>query len=121
MPYLDPMRFNHIGIPTTATMPGMTYLAAYKFACTDHLSNPFGIQWMKYDDDCPLPDLVKRLPHVAFEVEDLDAALRGRKVIIAPNSPSAGVTVAFVEEAGAPVELMHYEKMTMGRPGLSAR
>jgi hypothetical protein len=115
------MRFNHIGIPTTVTMPGMTYLPTLKFACTDHLSNPFGIQWMKYDDDCPLPDLVKKLPHVAFEVEDLDAALSGRKVIIAPNSPSAGVTVAFVEEAGAPVELMYYDKMTMSRPTGVAR
>jgi len=43
---------------------------------------------------------------VAFEVENLQEAIRGRKVIIEPNSPSPGVLVAFIEEAGAPVELL---------------
>ena len=42
--------------------------------------NPHGIQWMRYDEDCPLPDLVRRLPHVAFEVDDLEAALEGQEV-----------------------------------------
>jgi methionyl-tRNA synthetase len=36
-------------------------------------------------------------------------ALVGKKVIIAPNSPSPGVLVAFIEEAGAPVELLQFE------------
>ena len=48
------------------------------------------------------------LPHVAFEVDDLNAALAGHKVIIQPNSPSEGLLVAFVEVNGAPVELMQY-------------
>jgi hypothetical protein len=104
------MRFNHLGIPTKTTMPGMTYLPARKFACTDPLSNPYGIQWMKYDDDCPVPEIVRKLPHLAFEVDDLDAALVGRKVIVAPNSPVPGVTAAFIEEAGAPVELIRYKR-----------
>jgi len=32
----------------------------------------------------------------AFEVDDLQAALGGHRVIIEPNSPSIGVTVAIV-------------------------
>jgi hypothetical protein len=48
---------------------------------------------------------VKTVPHVAFEVDDLAAALDGQQVIIAPNSPSRGVTVAFIEVCGVPVEL----------------
>jgi hypothetical protein len=46
---------------------------------SDHLSNPFGIQWQRYWDDAPYPDLVKTVPHVAFEVDDLAAALEGQK------------------------------------------
>jgi hypothetical protein len=65
---------------------------------------------MRYDPVCPLPDLVKSLPHVAFEVDDLVAELVGREVIIEPNSPSAGVLVAFVLEDGAPVELMQFDE-----------
>lgn len=49
----------------------------------------------RYWPDAPYPELVKRVAHVAFEVDDLDAALQGRKVIIAPNCPSKGVRVAF--------------------------
>jgi hypothetical protein len=32
------------------------------------------------------------------------------KVIIAPNSPSLGVTVAFIEDNGAPVEFLQIDK-----------
>ncbi len=76
---------------------------------TDHKNNPFGIQWQRYWKDAPYPELVKAVPHVAFEVDNLDAALRGQRVIIQPNSPGEGVTVAFIEVNGAPVELMQYD------------
>ncbi len=76
---------------------------------SDHQNNPFGIQWQRYWDDAPYPDLVKTVPHVAFEVDDLSAALQGQRVIIEPNRPSLGVTVAFVEVNGAPVELMQID------------
>jgi hypothetical protein len=49
------------------------------------------------------------VPHVAFEVDDLTAALEGQHVIIKPNSPSRGVLVAFIEVSGAPVELMQID------------
>ena len=75
---------------------------------SDHENNPFGIQWQRYWDNAPYPDLVKTVPHVAFEVDDLDAAIEGQNVIIPPNSPSKGLLVAFVEVNGAPVELMQY-------------
>jgi hypothetical protein len=67
---------------------------------------------MRYDSDSPLPDVVRRLPHVAFEVDDLAAELVGRDVIIEPNSPSDGVLVAFVLEDGAPIELMQFRDLS---------
>ncbi|MHB8095888.1 MAG: hypothetical protein ACYDH0_13220 [Candidatus Aminicenantales bacterium] len=104
------MKYNHLGIPTQTPRPGETYLEKYRFACTDHESNPFGIQWMRYEKDCPLPELVKTVPHVAFEVDDLEQALADREVIIPPNSPSPGVLVAFIVCDGAPVEFLQYLK-----------
>jgi hypothetical protein len=101
-------RYHHVGIPTSRPVPGMCRLDHLRIACTDHESSAFGIQWMMYDADCPLPRLVREVAHVAFEVDDLEAALVGRKVIIPPNSPSAGVLVAFIEEDGAPVELLQF-------------
>jgi catechol 2,3-dioxygenase-like lactoylglutathione lyase family enzyme len=102
-------RYNHIGIPTDAPRAGEVYLERYGVHCTDPESNSFGVQWMRYDRGCPLPELVKTVPHVAFEVDDLAAELAGREVIIQPNSPSDGVRVAFVLEEGAPVELMQFD------------
>lgn len=55
---------------------------------------------MKFDPDCPLPELVKTVPHVAFVVDDLNAAIAGKEILIAPNSPAEGVTVAFIVDHG---------------------
>jgi hypothetical protein len=103
------VKFDHIGIPTTEPFDGEIPLPHLKITVSDHQNNPFGIQWQRYWDGAPYPDVVKTVPHVAFEVDDLDAAIADHDVIIQPNSPSPGVLVAFVEVNGAPVELMQID------------
>lgn len=49
---------------------------------------------MRYESDCPLPELAKLVAPVAFEVDVLAAALAGHGILIAPNRPSPSVTVA---------------------------
>ncbi len=104
------MKYNHIGIPTTASFDGEIPLPHLKMTVSDHKNNPFGIQWQRYWDDAPYPELVKTIPHVAFEVDDLAAAMDGQRVLIEPNSPSAGVLVGMIEVNGAPVELMQVDR-----------
>jgi hypothetical protein len=104
------MKYHHIGIPTTQPVPGEVYLPEYKVYHTGYENSEFGIEWMRYEDGCDLPELVKTVPHVAFEVDDLYEAIRGRKVIIPPNSPSEGNLVAFIEENGAPIEMIQCRK-----------
>ena len=72
-------RYHHLGIPTADDVAGGTYLPHLKMTVSDDTATPYGIQWMRFDEDCPLPHLVKRVPHVAFEVDDLKAAIRGKK------------------------------------------
>jgi hypothetical protein len=103
------MKFDHIGIPTEEGFEGEIPLPHLKMTVSDHQNNPFGIQWQRYWEDAPYPDLVKTVSHAAFEVDDLSAALEGQHVIIEPNSPSEGVLVAFIEVNGAPVELMQID------------
>ena len=69
----------------------------------------YRIEWMRFEPGCPLPEIVQNIPHVAFTVDDLEEAIKDKKVIIEPNSPSEGVEVAFIEDNGAPVELMQYK------------
>ncbi len=102
-------RYHHIGIPTDQPMAGECYLEQLKMHAAGFEESRFGVEWLRFDHDCPLPELVKTVPHVAFVVEDLAAALEGEKVIIPPNSPSPGVTVAFIEHQGAPVEFLEFD------------
>jgi hypothetical protein len=71
---------------------------------------------MRFDPDAPYPEAVKTIPHVAFEVDDLATALVGQEILIPPNSPSAGVSVAMILDHGAPIELMEFSP-TQGLQG----
>jgi hypothetical protein len=112
------LRYHHLGIPTSEEFAGSQYLPALKMTVSDHTATPYGIQWMRFDDDCTFPELVKRFPHVAFEVDDLREAIRGKKVIIEPNEPAPGTLVAFIEEAGATIEFLQFSRKGAPKPPL---
>lgn len=79
------MKSNHIGIPVVGNFEGEIDLPHLKMTVSDHKNNPYGIQWQRYWDDAPYPELVKKIPHVAFVVKDIQAELVGKNVIIEPN------------------------------------
>jgi hypothetical protein len=101
-------RYHHIGIPTTEAKPGETHLKHLKLFVVSHEKSEFGVEWMRFEADAAVPDLVRQVPHVAFEVADLASELAGREILIPPNSPSDGVRVAFIVENGAPIELLEF-------------
>ncbi len=100
------LKYNHLGIPTSIKRPGERYLPEFRMYVSGCEESAYRIEWMRFEAGCPLPEIVQTVPHVAFEVDDLAEAIRGRNVIIEPNSPSDGIEVAFIEDNGAPVELM---------------
>lgn len=108
---IDPKyRYHHIGIPTSIPRKGEHYLPDFGMYHQGYEQSKFGIEWIRFDESSLLPDLVKEVAHVAFEVDDLDEAIRGLEILIQPNSPSDGVKVAFVLENGAPVEILQFKK-----------
>jgi hypothetical protein len=106
------LKYHHLGIPTTVKKPGERYLPEYKVYVSGYEESDYKIEWMRYEPDCPLPDIVRSIPHIAFEVKNLREAIKGKKVIIAPNNPSEGVQVAFIEENGAPIEFIQLKHAT---------
>ncbi len=102
-------RYHHIGIPTKTPRPGERYLAGLKMYVSGFESSPYGIQWMRFDADSRFPEMIKSVPHVAFEVDNLEAALGGKEILIPPNCPSEGVKVAMIIDNGAPVELLEFQ------------
>ena len=105
-------RYHHLGIPTSKILPGERYIPHLKFYVSGFETSPFGIEWMRFDDDCPLPDLIKTVPHIAFEVHDLDKELASYDfdVIAEPGTPSEGVRTAMIKHNGAPIELIEFSK-----------
>ena len=98
--------FHHIGIPTTISRAGERHLPELKCYVQGFESSPFGIEWMRFEPDCPLPELVKQVAHVAFQVDELEAELEGKEILIPATSPSTGTRVAFIVDNGAPVEFL---------------
>lgn len=105
------LKYHHIGVPTKEHKRGEEYLPEYKLYHSGFESSEFGIEWMFYEEECTLPEIVKTMPHIAFEVHDINEAIKGKKIIIEPNSPSDGVVVAFIEENGLPIEFMQIDKV----------
>lgn len=103
-------RYHHLGIPTNVRRENETYLERYGLHVSGFPTSIYGIEWMRFEDDSPLHPLIKSLPHVAFEVDDLDSALIGQDVISPPSSPSDGVRAAMIVVDGAPVELIWFRK-----------
>ena len=100
------LKYHHLGIPTKKKMPGERYLPELYVRVSGYEESNYKIEWMRYEPECKLPQIVKTISHVAFEVDDVIAAIKGKKVIIPPSSPSEGVLVAFIEENGAPIEFI---------------
>ena len=104
-------RFHHIGIPTDTPRQGEQYLEDFKMYVSGFETSPYGIEWMRFEKDSPVSELVKTVPHVAFEVDDLEKALEGKQLIGNVSSPSEGVRVAMIVDNGAPIELLEFSKM----------
>jgi hypothetical protein len=103
-------RYHHLGIPTNLPRDGESYLPQFKVYVSGFDTSPYGIEWMRYEPGSSVPELVRTVPHVAFEVDDLQQELIGKNILIQPNSPSDGVIVAFIVDDGAPVELLQISR-----------
>jgi hypothetical protein len=101
-------RYHHLGIPCANRPAGAQALDHLGLKVRGFETSPYGIEWMHFEAHCPVPDVVRTVPHIAFEVDDLDRALEGKTVLIEPNSPSPGVRVAFILDDGAPIELLQF-------------
>jgi hypothetical protein len=101
-------KYHHVGIPTEIPRDNETYLEEFKVYVSGYETSRYGVEWMRFEADSPLPELVKTGPHVAFEVDDLEAEIQDQEILIPPNSPSEGITVAFIVENGAPIEFIQF-------------
>jgi hypothetical protein len=104
-------KYHHVGIPTNKKMPNERYLPHLKFYVSGFSTSPFGIEWMRFEDDCIISEIVKTVPHIAFEVDNIDRVLKEHdfEIISEPGVPSEGVRAAMIKHNGAPIELIEFQ------------
>jgi hypothetical protein len=107
-------KYHHLGIPTNRVMPDEKYLSGFGMFVSGFSSSPFGIEWMRFEKGSTVNKLIQTIPHIAFEVTDLDheLSIHDLQVITEPNSPSDGTRVAMIEHNGAPIELIEFGKIS---------
>jgi len=103
-------RYHHLGIPTDTPQPGERYLEQYKMYVAGFNTSPYGIEWMRFEPGSTVSELVRTVPHIAFEVDNLESALEGKEIISETGSPSDGVRVAMIFHNGAPIEVMEFRR-----------
>ena len=101
-------RYHHLGIPTSKPHPQERHLKHLKLFVRGFDTSPFGVEWMRFEPDCEIHELIREVPHVAFEVDNIEEAIRGFEVIYPINSPSEGVRSAMIVDDGAPIELIEF-------------
>jgi hypothetical protein len=93
-------------------MPGEIYIPKLKFYVSGFSESPFGIEWLRFEIDSPINKLIQTVPHIAFEVADINYELATHElnVITEPNSPADNTIVAMIQHNGAVIELIEFVK-----------
>lgn len=101
-------KFHHIGIPTNEKKENERHVPGCFVSGFN--TNPFGIEWMRFEQGSKTQELIQKVPHVAFEVKNLDWELenRGFNVISPPCVTADGIREAMIEYNGAPVQLFEF-------------
>ncbi len=103
-------KFHHIGIPTNKKMLNEKYIEGLKIYVTGFETSPYGIEWMRFEKESPISELIKTVPHIAFEVDHMEKALEGKEVLTEAHTISKGIKVAMIVDNGAPIELLEFGK-----------
>ena len=103
-------RYHHLGVPTDTPRPGERYLEQFGMWVSGFETSPYGIEWMRFDEDSPVSELVRTVPHLGFEVDRLESALEGRKILVGPESLGDGIRMAMIIDDGAPIELLEFRR-----------
>ncbi len=98
-------QFHHMGIPAQE-LPGETTFSEKAGMYTADNPGKFRVQWHRFTADSPLHPLLTSVPHVAFKVDNLLAAIEGEEVILGPYEPIDDYFVAVINDAGVPIELI---------------
>jgi hypothetical protein len=98
--------FHHLGVPTQDVKPNERYSVQFGMYTSDADCKLLHVQWHRFEADSCLDPVLRTLPHPAFKVSDLAAAMEGHNVLLTPYEPIEGFRIAIIEDGGFPIELI---------------
>lgn len=101
--------FHHIGVITDEPRPGEIYVPDTQVYVTDPTKHPYRIEYLRFESSSPVSGPLRNLPHMAFQVDDLEKILAGEEVILPPFQPMEGLLVAFFIKDGGVFEYMQFD------------
>ena len=98
----------HVGVPRPRPHEGEVYVEGLKVWLTEFTQSENKIEYLRFEECSWMPESIQKLPHIAYEVEDLNEELKGKKVIVEPMEGGENLMIAFIEEEGLPIEIMQF-------------
>ena len=100
-------KFHHVGLVTETEKPGEAYYDSLNVWGTNPDDDPNSVEWVRFSPDSPLADTaVAKMPHVAWAVDDLDAAIEGKDLVVGPLAVGDNIRIAYFMMDGALVEYL---------------
>ena len=104
------MQFDHVGMVTTEKKADETFVEATRVWITDFQKHPYRVEWLRYEPDSPVTGPVREMPHVAYRVDDIEAAAKGLETLLEPFDAGMAVVGFYQTADGAVVEFMKYHE-----------
>jgi hypothetical protein len=102
-------KFLHIGVPTTKIRPNEIYVEPMKIYKVEPEHSDFAMEYIRFQDGTPFPEVMQFNPHIAFEVDSIEEAAKGAQVIVEPIDLGDAI-ICFVVKDNVVLELMEKKK-----------
>jgi hypothetical protein len=102
--------FDHVGITAYEPMPGEDWVEQSRCWVTNPRNHPEHIEFLRYEPDSPVPELLKTNPHIAFRVDDIEPHIKGQEILIPPFVVGGFVQAVFIRKHNTIFEYMRYLK-----------
>jgi tRNA (Thr-GGU) A37 N-methylase len=102
-------KFLHVGIPTTKVRPNEVYVEKMKLYKVDPQHSDYNVEYLRFQDGTPFPEIMHVNPHVAYEVDSIAEASKDTQVIVQPID-LGDVVICFVVKDNVIFELLERKK-----------
>lgn len=100
------MTFHHVGFPVFEKMDGMMFADSLKVWFTDANVNPYKIEFVYFEPDCPMAAAIQDTVHIAYTVDNIEEAVKGKSILWPICEPGPGMKIAFIYDEGTAIEFI---------------